>query len=237
MPPAIAGQLFAQNGASEVIPVEVLERVQTPSGELVLSRRDQEYSIRIRGIELMCSRNHGSEDELGTQTCERLRGVIAPRVLVGGLGLGFTLRAALDALPADAAVDVVEIIPEVLRWNREIYGALSRHPLTDPRVNAICGDVAATIAASAGRYHAILLDVDNGPDAVLDGNEGLYKRTGLERAHAALVPGGVLAVWSAFESTTFTRWLRGAGFAVEVATIRSKHKGGPRHHIWFAKRR
>lgn len=220
-----------------MIPVEVLERVQTPSGELVLSRRDQDYAIRIRGVELMSSRNHGSEDELGTQTCARLRGVAAPRVLVGGLGLGFTLRATLDALPADAAVDLVEIIPAVLRWNREIYGHLARHPLADPRVTATCDDVARVIATNNSCYHAILLDVDNGPDAVLDGNEGLYKRTGLERAHAALVPGGVLAVWSSFESATFTRWLRGTGFEVEVVAIKSKHKGGPRHHIWFARRR
>lgn len=220
-----------------MIPLEVVERVLVPGGEMVLSRRGNDFSIRVCGVELMNSRNHVSEDELGKQTCARIASTSVPRVLVGGLGLGYTLRAALDVLPATAAVDVVEIVPAVLRWNREVYGALAKHPLSDPRVTAIEGDVAETINGAIARYHAILLDVDNGPDAVLDGNEGLYKRVGLERALSALVPGGVLAVWSAFESPTFTRWLRAVGFEVEVAMVRcSTKRRGPRHHIWFARR-
>ena len=220
-----------------VIPVVVVERAATPGGEMVLSRRGDEFSIRVGGVELMNSRNHGSEDELGRRAGELVREVRAPRMLVGGLGLGYTLRAALEALPRTAHVDVVEIVPAVVRWNRTVLGALAGHPLDDPRVAVIEGDVARVIAGSpAGHYQAILLDVDNGPDEIFERNAALYRRAGLVAAHAALAPGGVLAVWSSFESQTFTRWLREVGFAVEIARIRPQHRGGPRHYIWFARR-
>jgi spermidine synthase len=215
-----------------LVPRVVLEKVPVPGGELVLARRGKEYSIRVGGVELMNSRDHWSEDTLGRGTAQRLNAK-APRVLIGGLGFGFTLRAALDALPAAAKVDVVELVPAIVRWNRTLLGSLARDPLADPRVTVIEADV-ADIIRTAKNYDAILLDVDNGPDAVYDGNAALYKRRGLEAAKRALAPGGILAVWSAFESNTFTQWLREVGFTTEMATLKSPFKGGPTHYVWFA---
>jgi spermidine synthase len=211
----------------------VLDRATSPGGEqLVLSQRGQQFSIRVAGVELMSSVNHGSEDELGKQSAALVKSP-APHVLIGGLGMGFTLRAALDALPATARVDVVELVPDVVRWNRTVYGQLANHPLSDPRVTLIEADVAHVI--ERGRdYDAIVLDVDNGPDGVYRDNRSLYQQRGIDAAYGALVPGGLLTVWSSFESPTFTRWLRAAGFAVELRAIKSKYKGGPRHCIWFA---
>jgi len=217
-----------------MVPRVVIERVAVPGGELVLSRRGTEYAIRVGGIELMNSRDHGSEDELGRQTAARLTRP-KPHVMIGGLGMGFTLRAALDALPADARVDVVEIVPAIVRWNRGELAPLAKEPLADPRVTVIEGDVAEAIRT--GRDHdAIILDVDNGPDAVYEGNAALYKRKGLAAARAALAPGGWLAVWSSFQSKTFTTWLREVGFAVDLVTMKSKFKSGPTHYVWFAQR-
>jgi spermidine synthase len=218
-----------------VIKTEVLARVASAIGELVLSRRGPEFSLRVGGNELMNSRNHHSEDVLGQATCARIAGSRAPRVLIGGLGFGYTLRAALDALPADARVEVVELVPEVIAWNRGVLGPLANHPLADPRVEVVEADVADVIARGAGRYHAILLDVDNGPDGMHPRNTRLYRQRGLAAMRAALAPGGVLAVWSSFASSSFTRWLRDAGFAVDTETIRAKHRGGPRHYLWFAR--
>jgi spermidine synthase len=217
-----------------MVPRVVIERVAVPGGELVLSRRGTEYAIRVGGIELMNSRDHGSEDELGRQTAARLTRP-KPHVMIGGLGMGFTLRAALDALPADARVDVVEIVPAIVRWNRGELAPLAKEPLADPRVTVIEADVAEAIRT--GRDHdAIILDVDNGPDAVYEGNAALYKRKGLAAARAALAPGGWLAVWSSFQSKTFTTWLREVGFAVDLVTMKSKFKSGPTHYVWFAQR-
>ncbi|MGN6104667.1 MAG: spermidine synthase [Kofleriaceae bacterium] len=216
-----------------MIPTIVVERVASPAGEMVLSRRGADYSIRVAGVELMNSQNHGSEDELGRLTCAALARATAPRMLVGGLGLGYTLRAALDALPSGARVDVVEIVPEVVRWNRTVLGGLAGHPLDDPRVTVIEGDVARVIQRSDARYHSILLDVDNGPDGISESNNALYRRAGLAAAFRALVPDGVLAVWSSFESPTFTKWLRDSGIAVDV--VRSRPQGA-RHVIWLARR-
>ena len=208
----------------------------SPGGELVLSRRGEEYAIRVAGIELMSSRDHSSEDELGRAAVARLEAT-SPRVLIGGLGMGFTLRAALDALPATAHVEVVEIVPDVVRWNRGVLAKLAGEPLADPRVEVIEADVAHVIRKATDRYDAIVLDVDNGPDAVYEGNAALYKRNGLAAAKAALVPGGWLAVWSSFRSSTFTTWLREVGFAVDLVTMKSKFKSGPTHYVWFAQRR
>ena len=218
-----------------MVPRVVIERVASPGGELVLSRRGDEYSIRVAGVELMTSRDHGSEDELGRRTAARILAA-RPRVLIGGLGMGFTLRAALDALPAGARVDVVEIVPAIVRWNRGELAALARDPLADPRVTVIEADVARVIRDAKAAYDAIVLDVDNGPDAVYEGNAALYRQRGLAAARAALVPGGWLAVWSSFRSSTFTRWLEQAGFAAELATLRSTHRGGATHFVWFAQR-
>jgi spermidine synthase len=219
-----------------LIPRVVLERIMSPGGELVLSRRGEEYAIRVAGIELMSSRDHSSEDELGRAAVARLEAT-SPRVMIGGLGMGFTLRAALDALPATAHVEVVEIVPDVVRWNRGVLAKLAGEPLADPRVEVIEADVAHVIRKATDRYDAIVLDVDNGPDAVYEGNAALYKRNGLAAAKAALVPGGWLAVWSSFRSSTFTTWLREVGFAVDLVTMKSKFKSGPTHYVWFAQRR
>jgi spermidine synthase len=162
---------------------------------------------------------------------------LSPRVMIGGLGMGFTLRAALDALPATAHVEVVEIVPDIVRWNHGVLAKLAGEPLADPRVEVIEADVAHVIRKATDRYDAIVLDVDNGPDAVYEGNAALYKRNGLAAAKSALVPGGWLAVWSSFRSATFTTWLREVGFVVELVTMKSKFKSGPTHYVWFAQRR
>jgi spermidine synthase len=201
----------------------------------VLSRRGEEYSIRVASVELMNSRDHSSEDELGRASVARLRAK-APRVLIGGLGMGFTLRAALDALPPKAHVEVVEIVPDIVRWNRGVLAKLAGVPLADPRVTVVEADVAHVIRKANETYDAIVLDVDNGPDAVYEGNAVLYKRNGLAAAKAALAPGGWLAVWSSFRSNTFTTWLREVGFATELVTIKSKFKSGATHYVWFAQR-
>ncbi|HEY1816607.1 MAG TPA: hypothetical protein VGG74_29875 [Kofleriaceae bacterium] len=211
-----------------MIPTVVLERVAVPGGEMVLSKRGDELSIRVRGVELMSSRNHVSEDELGRRTAELCGN--GARVLVGGLGLGFTLRAVLDH--CRAAVDVVELVPAVVRWNRTHAAALANHPLDDPRVTVIEDDVAHVIGAAEARYDAIVLDVDNGPDELFEANRRLYRRNGLAAARRALVPGGGLAVWSSFPSSTFETWLREVGFAVETVRIKAR---GARHVIWLAR--
>jgi spermidine synthase len=217
-----------------VIPRVVLERVAVPGGELVLSQHGKDYSIRVAGVELMNSRDHSSEDELGRQTGARVTAP-EPRVMIGGLGFGYTLRAALDALPAAARVEVVEIVPAIVRLNRTTLAELAGNPLADPRVTVIEDDVAAVIKKASG-YDAIILDVDNGPDAVYQGNAELYKRRGLATAKHALAPGGWLAVWSSFPSKSFTSWLREVGFATELVTLKSKFKSGPTHYVWWARR-
>src|SRR5438067_6685035 len=143
---------------------------------MTLSRRGDDFSIRVRGVELMNSHNHESEDELGRRACALVKGVTKPRILIGGLGLGFTLRAVLDGCAG--SVDVVELVPAVVRWNRTVLGELAGRPLDDPRVTVIEDDVAHVIATRTG-YHAIVLDVDNGPDELFTSNAKLYARTGL----------------------------------------------------------
>jgi spermidine synthase len=214
-----------------VIPRVVIERVETPGGEMVLARRGDEFSIRVAGVELMNSRNHESEDELGRLACRLVTGIAKPRVLVGGLGLGYTLRAILDGC-ATAAVDVVEIVPAVVRWARTVTAELAGRTLDDPRVTVIEDDVSRVIAARAATYDAIVLDVDNGPNELFETNAKLYKRNGLAAARRALVRGGGLAVWSSFPSPTFTRWLQEVGFTAEVVTIKAR---GSRHYIWLGR--
>jgi spermidine synthase len=226
----------AASAETKVIPSVVLERVTTPIGEMTLTQHGGDFMIRVGKIELMNSRNHVSEDEFGRIGCDPIRELGAPRVLVGGLGLGYTLRACLDMLPASAHIDVAELVPEVVRWNRDVYGSLARHPLTDPRVHVIEEDVARVIGRAANpqgaKYDAILLDVDNGPDGVGQYNDALYRSTGVALARAALSTSGVLAVWSAFDSSTFTQWLHGAGFYVEIRRI---HARGAIHFVWLAR--
>ncbi len=217
------------------LPVVVIETVSSRVGEMELSQHGTDYLISIDGIELMSSDNHQSEDELGLVAGELLRHLPAPHLLIGGLGLGYTVRAALDALSSTARVDVAEIVPDVVRWNRTILGHLAGHPLEDPRVTLIEEDVADVITGATTRYDAIVLDVDNGPDGISESNAALYLQDGLATILAALAPTGVLAIWSAFDSLHFTSELQQAGFDVEVQNFRSWHGGGATHTIWLAR--
>jgi len=219
-----------------VTPREVVGVAEVPGGApLRLVRHGGDFIIMLERNELMSSRMSGSEAALGTLTCERLGKRAASRLLIGGYGMGFTLRAALDVLPADARIVVAELVPEIIDWARGPMAALTAGCLDDPRVTISIGDVAAAIGA--GGYDAILLDVDNGPDGLTrQANDRLYSAQGLARARAALRPGGILAVWSAGADAAFTRRLGQAGFAVEELRIRARANGkGPTHVIWFAK--
>jgi spermidine synthase len=223
-----------------MVPRELIDTAHAPGGvELRLFRRGADHMIVLDRNELMNSRMSGSEEALAVMTCERLKGRAAPHLLVGGYGMGFTLRAALAVLGADARITVVELVPEIIRWARGPMADLTAGCLDDPRVTIVEGDVAAAIAAARGSYDAILLDVDNGPDGLTAAANGrLYAARGLEIARAALTPGGILAVWSAAPDKPFARRLADAGFAVEEVVVRARSNGkGPRHVIWFATRR
>lgn len=187
--------------------------------------------------ELMNSRMSGSEEALAVMTCARLRNRVTPQVLIGGYGMGFTLRAALEVLPSGAAVTVAELVPEIIGWARGPMEDLTAGCLDDPRVALVGADVAAVIDRASGTLDAILLDVDNGPDGLTRaGNDRLYSASGLASAKAALKPGGVLAIWSAATDPTFTRRLKASGFAVEEVGVRARSNGkGARHTIWFAR--
>ena len=223
-----------------MIPWELLGRAQVPgnSGELRLYRRGREFSIRVNGCELMNSRAHGSEDALAELACARVADRPRPRVLIGGLGMGYTLAAALRQLGAGARVVVAELVPEVVVWNQGNLADLAGHPLRDTRVTVREVDVARILQAEHQAYDAILLDVDNGPDGLsLQSNNWLYSLAGLDAAFAALKPEGVLAVWSASPDRSFTRRLRQAGFAVDEVPVRARgQRGGGRHTIWIAVR-
>ena len=205
--------------------------------ELRLFRRGGDYMIVVGRDELMSSRMSGSEEALAEMTWARLADKIAPRLLIGGYGMGFTLRAALRVLPAEAEVVVAELVPEIIAWARGPMADLTAGCLDDPRVRIAERDVRACIAEGRGAYDAVLLDVDNGPDALTHpGNAGLYWDAGLAAAKAALRPGGVLAIWSAAPDRAFRRRLANAGFEVDEATVRARSNGkGPRHTIWFAR--
>jgi spermidine synthase len=220
-----------------MMPWVTLDRaLSTDGSELALARRDRQFAIRVDGQVLMSSESHGSEEKLAQHGCSGLRAVPRARVLVGGLGMGFTARAALDALGADARVDVVELVSAVVTWNRDIIGHLAGAPLLDPRLRIIESDVAETIAAARGRYDAILLDVDNGPQALTSHlNKRLYTSAGLARARRALRPRGTLAVWSAFEARPFTARLRQSGFEVSVKRVRAHGTSSHRHALWLAR--
>jgi spermidine synthase len=202
---------------------------------LRLMQRGNEYSIMTGGIELMNSRMSGSEQALATLTCARLKDRPAPRLLIGGLGMGFTLRAALEVLPALSRVEVGELLPAVIDWARGPMAELFSGCLDDRRVVILEGDVAIPINAASKAYDAILLDVDNGPGG-LDrvANDGLYRATGLAAARRALKPGGILAVWSAMPDEAFLRRMNQAGFTVTEERVHAHRKGkGARHVIWL----
>jgi spermidine synthase len=205
--------------------------------EMTLARRGDEHSIRIGGDVLMTSKSHGSEEKLAEHGCAGLDRLPRARVLVGGLGMGFTARAALAALRPDALVDVVELVGAVVRWNRELIGHLADAPLLDPRVRVIEGDVADVIGAAREHYDAILLDVDNGPEAFTARDNGrLYSHEGLRRARAALRQNGVLAIWSTFESRAFTARLREAKFETRLVRVRAHGHSKGVHALWLARR-
>jgi spermidine synthase len=221
-----------------MIPWLLLDTAQIPGGgELRLKRRGGEFSIMLADTELMNSRLGGSEEALATLSCERIRARPGARILIGGLGMGFTLRAALGALDEGARVDVAELVPAVITWARGPMAEVFGSSLTDPRVKIVEADVGRVIRAGRGVYDAILLDVDNGPDGLTcSANDGLYDMRGLRAAHAALRPGGVLSVWSSGPDRAFAERLRKAGFTVEEVKARAKGGGGARHVIWLATR-
>jgi spermidine synthase len=218
---------------------EVLGESSAPDGtDIQLMRRDDEYLIVANGKPLMSSRLHGSEEALATLGCDRARRLEQPHVLVGGLGMGFTLRAVLDVLPSDAVVTVAELVPAVVEWNRAPLAALAGHPLKDPRVRLQSGDVGVTLRTNPGCFDVVLLDVDNGPAAFTAAdNAGLYDNRGVAAAFAALRPDGTLAVWSAWSDRKFEQRLRFHGFQVDVKIVRARlKKGGPRHVIFLGQK-
>jgi spermidine synthase len=223
-----------------VIPWILLDSAPVPGGssELRLLRRGAEFSIRLGRDELMNSRLSGSEEALATLACDRIRSRKAPRVLIGGLGMGFTLRAALASLGSDAAIVVAELVPAVVKWARgpmiEVFGG----SLADPRVRIQESDVGQLIRSGPSMFDAILLDVDNGPEGLTrDSNHVLYDLQGLGAARAALRPGGTLAVWAAKPDLKFTQRLRVAGFDVDEVGVRAnKSRAGAKHMIWIATR-
>ena len=226
-----------------MVPRELIDVAPVPGGppgvhgELRLYRRGGDHMIVLDRNELMNSRMSGSEEALATMTAQRL-GRAGARVLIGGYGMGFTLRAALAEFGAGAAVTVAELVPQILAWARGPMADLTAGCLDDARVTLVEGDVAAVIERRAGAWDAILLDVDNGPDGLTRlGNDRLYTARGLAVARAALTPGGILAVWSAGSDPRFARRLADAGFAVEEVAVRARSNGkGPRHVIWFGTR-
>ena len=220
-------------------PWESIGETTTPDGtSLTLTRHTSEYVILANGKSLMSSRMHGSEEAMATLACRRARTLPRPCVLVGGLGMGFTLRATLDLLPPDASVVLAELVPAVVEWNRGPLGPLAAHPLKDRRVRVEMGDVADMLRASRNRFDAVLLDVDNGPAAFTESdNAGLYGNRGVAAARDALKPDGVIAVWSAWDDRKFEQRLRHAGFTVEIERVRARlKKGGPRHTIFLGHR-
>ncbi|WP_322516861.1 spermidine synthase [Rhodopseudomonas palustris] len=222
-----------------MLPWTRLATAPIPGGdELRLMQRGAEFSIRLGANELMNSRLGGSEEALATLACKKLDGRRQPRVLIGGLGMGFTLRAALAVFGNDAAIEVAELVPEVIDWGRGPMAELFGDCLDDPRVSIVARDVGELIHAAANGYDAILLDVDNGPQGLSrKSNDRLYDAAGLAAAHAALRDGGVLALWSSGPDDDFTRRLRRTNFAVNEVPVRAVGKrNGSRHWIWLAVR-
>lgn len=219
-----------------MVPRELIGTAEVPGGEpLRLFRRGGDFMIVLERNELMSSRMSGSEEALAELTIDRLGGRAAPHLLIGGYGMGFTLRAALRRLGPQARLTVAELVPGIIEWARGPMAELADGCLDDPRVEVVIDDVDAMIGRGRGAYDAILLDVDNGPDGLTRAaNDGLYSRDGLAAAKAALRPGGVLAVWSAAPDAAFTRRLKDAGFRVDEVTVKARSNGkGPRHVIWF----
>jgi spermidine synthase len=224
-----------------VIPWSLIDTAEVPGGEggeLRLKRRGAEFSIMLGNNELMNSRLSGSEESLATIACGRIRDRKAPRILIGGLGMGFTLRAALTALKPDARIVVAELVPAVLAWAHGPMAEIFGDSVSDPRVDIREADVRSLIGSGGPAFDAILLDVDNGPEGLTrKANDALYDLKGLSTARTALSPGGILAVWSSKQNPKFTWRLRKAGFEVEEVSARANgSRGGARHVIWIATR-
>lgn len=221
-----------------MIPWTLIETAPVPDGEdeLRLYRRGSEFSIRINTYELMNSRIHGSEEMLAELACERLAGRTGVRILIGGLGMGFTAAEALKWIGPDGRVRVAEIVPAVVAWNRGPLADLADRPLEDPRIDVRETDIARILNKEKKAYDAILLDVDNGPAGLTrKGNHGLYTPSGLKAAYNTLRPKGVLAVWSADPDPEFTRRLTRAGFKARAHRVRARSGGKGSHHtIWIA---
>jgi len=224
-----------------MIPWEKLDTARIPGSddELRLLRRGKEFSIKLGTNELMNSRLSGSEEALATLAAKRIEKVERPKLLIGGLGMGFTLRAALTVLGTKADIVVAELVPAVVAWARGPMAPIFGDSLDDPRVTIREGDVAEIIRAQRSKFDAILLDVDNGPEGLTrKGNDALYTKSGLNAARNALWPGGVLAVWSSGPDAAFTKRLRTAGFEVNEVNIRATGQGrGVRHLIWMASKK
>ena len=222
-----------------MIPQELIGTAKVPGGgELRCYRHDGDFAIRIDGIDLMSSRVHGSEEVMAELALERLGKRESPRVLIGGLGMGFTLARTLQLVGPKAIVDVAEIVPAIVQWNREVFGHCAGHPLKDPRARIVMGDVSSRIDAVNGLYDVMLLDVDNGPDGLVRGdNDRIYSRRGLERAWTAMRPGSVLAVWSARSDDRFGDRLARGGFDVHEHRVPARRTKGPVRTIWVAWRR
>lgn len=223
-----------------MLPWKVLDKAKVPGGseELRLKQRGAEFVIMLGKQELMSNRLSATEEALATFGCETIRTRAKPRVLIGGLGMGFTLRAALKVLGDKADIVVAELVPAVVAWARGPMADLFGTSLTDPRVTIHETDVGELIRAKASAYDAILLDVDNGPEGLTRvANDALYDAKGLTAAHRALRPGGVLAVWSSAPDPKFTARLKKAGFAVKEIPMRAKGSPGTvRHFVWTATR-
>ena len=223
-----------------MIPWRLLDTAIVPGGEgsLRLMQRGAEFSIRLDRYELMNSRLSGSEEVLAAIACDRIKSRKAPRVLIGGLGMGFTLRAALASLGPDASVTVAELVPAVIKWAGGPMIDVFGNSLADPRVSIREADVGELIRSSPSNFDAILLDVDNGPDGLTrKANDALYGLAGLRAARRALRTGGVLAIWSARPDPAFTLRLRTANFAVDELKVPARgSRGGKKHVIWIATR-
>ncbi len=214
-------------------PWETLEKALSPDGtEMVLARRDDEVVVRYGGKVLMSSRQHGSEDALAELALPKARHRRA--VLVGGMGLGFTARAALDRVPTDSKVVIAELTPALVDWNRRLVGKLAGRPLDDPRCKVHVGDVVDRIAEARGAYDAILLDVDNGPGSMVhEGNHRLYGHRGIAACRVALAEGGVLAVWSAHHDEPYLHRLEKGGFAATAKVVPARGPLGGLKHVLF----
>jgi spermidine synthase len=222
-----------------MIPYRLVDSATEHGTTLKLYQRGRDFSIRVdRAGELMNTLQHNSEEVLAKLACEHVTGIESPRLLIGGLGLGYTLAEALTHTGPDATIVVSELMPSVVRWNREHFGVVAGFPLLDERVDVLEQDVGKVMKENRNSFDAIMLDVDNGPDGFTrDDNDTLYGLQGLNNAYDSLKPGGVLTIWSAFTDTAFTQRMLKVGFKVKEQSVRARSaKRGTKHNIWIGVR-